>query len=388
MIPHGRTAPHRRAVLASGLASGLVSGLVSGLACAMLPAAGSRAQAEPGAPSLAALAAKKGILFGMAVTAEQVGLMPPLAAIAVREAALLVPGVELKWSEVEPEPGRFAFADADRLAELGRRHGLALRGHTLLWHEALPAWVAATNRDAMPAVLRRHIREICRHYAGRVQSWDVVNEAIQPGPDRSDGLRRTPFLETLGDSYIERAFDLAAETDPAAILTLNEYDLERDTPWQAQRRQAMLNLLNRLVRRKVPVRALGIQGHLDARRGPLDPEIFRRFIRDVASLGLEVYITELDVIDRDLPADIARRDAEAARAAQAYLTAALAEPAVRMVVTWGVSDARNWVDGNPDMRRTDGLPSRPHLYDDAFRPKPLRAAVADAFRAAPVRPAP
>ncbi len=341
---------------------------------------------HPHAPSLAALASQKGIVFGMALTRDQVREAPPLAAIALAQSAMLVPGSELKWERAEPEPGRFALDDADALVGLARGHGLRARGHTLVWHEALPAWMqGGLTRAEMSAALSRHIGTLCRRYAGRMHSWDVVNEAIEPSGGEAGGLRRTPFLAALGEDYIARAFGLAAEADPDAILTLNEYDLERDTDWQARRRTALLELLNRLVRRGVPVRALGIQGHLSPAKGPLDPDLFRGFIRSVASLGLSVYITELDIVDRTLPGAIADRDRIAAEDTRAYLAAALAEPSVRMVVTWGVSDAYSWVDSNPSTRRTDGLPSRPHLYDAAFRPKPLRAAVAEAFRAAPVR---
>ncbi|MCJ2132195.1 endo-1,4-beta-xylanase [Methylobacterium sp. E-045] len=357
---------------------------LAGLGAEALPRVSKAASREP---SLAALAAAKGVVFGMALTREQVQEAPALARVALAEAAMLVPGNELKWGAVEPAPGRFDFVDADALVDLARSHRMQSRGHALVWHEALPAWIGTSpTRAEMSGALSRHIGALCGRYAGRMHSWDVVNEVIEPSGERSDGLRRTPFLGALGEDYIARAFSLAAEADPDAILTLNDYDLERDTEWQARRRAAMLDLLNRLIRRGVPVRALGIQGHLDPAKGPLDPEIFRSFIRAVASLGLSVFITELDITDRLLPGDIAARDQAAAETTRDYLTAVLAEPSVRMVVTWGVSDAYSWVDGNRRTRRTDGLASRPHLYDGAFRPKPLRAAVADAFRSAPARP--
>ncbi|WP_232630422.1 endo-1,4-beta-xylanase [Methylobacterium sp. Leaf118] len=360
--------------------------LLSALAAAGAAALPGAPDARAVAPSLAALAAAKGVVFGMALTCDQVREAPPLAAIALAQSAMLVPGNELKWVRAEPGPGRFDFADADALVDLAHEHGLGSRGHTLVWHEALPAWMTTgLTRAEMSAALSRHIGTLCRRYAGRMHSWDVVNEAIEPSGGETGGLRRTPFLAALGEDYIARAFALAAEADPDAILTLNEYDLERDTDWQARRRTATLELLNRLVRQRVPVRALGIQGHLDPAKGPFDPEVFRSFIRAVASLGLSVFITELDITDRTLPGDVAVRDRAAAEETRAYLAAALAEPSVRLVVTWGVSDAHSWVDGNPRTRRTDGLVSRPHLYDTAFRPKPLRATVAEAFRSAPSR---
>lgn len=362
----------------------LLAGLAANGAAHALPAAA----CDVPRPSLASLAAQRGLLFGMSVTTSLEHL-PRLKQVALAEAGMLVPGVELKWAGIEPQPGRFDFAPADRILDLAREHRLKSRGHTLIWHEALPDEVARTRAPAaMAALMKRHISTVCGRYAGLLHSWDVVNEAIEPGRDRPQGLRRTPFFEALGESYIDRAFEMAAEADATAILTLNEYDLELDTSWHASRRAAMLELLNRLVRRRVPIRALGIQGHLaPGRQGVLKPEIFAAFLRDVASLGLSIFITEFDVVDRELPAAIPQRDAAAAQAARDYLTVALAEPAVAALVTWGVSDADNWVDGNDQFRRRDGLPARPNPYAASYCAKPLRGAIADALRAAPARKA-
>ena len=153
----------------------------------------------------------------------------------------------------------------------------------------------------------------------------------------------------------------------------------------AARRAAILALLRGMRSRGVPVHALGIQGHLSAAARDFDPAVFRRFVRDVAALGLEVYVTELDVTDRGLPPDIPARDAAVARVLRAFLDAALAEPALRMVVVWGPTDRFTWMNDSQYARREDGLPVRGHLLDEGLRPKAACHAVADAFRAAPRR---
>ena len=362
----------RRAVLRTGGAAALGAGMPAALAQV---------------PGLGALAAAHGVQFGMMVTREHLEGSRMLPEIVAAQARMIVPGNELKWSRVEPARGRFDFANADFVMKFAADHGLRTRGHVLLWHEALPEWVdGSLPAPQMNALLWDHIRTVAGRYAGRMHSWDVVNEPIDPGRGGPGGLRVTPFLRSLGPSYIELAFRMAAEADPKALLTLNDYDLEMDTPFQAQRRAAMLDLLNRLVQRGVPVHALGIQAHLRANAALFDPEVFQRFIRSVASLGLQVFITELDLIDRELPADIAARDRGAAALLGDYLTAALAEPAVRMVMAWGVSDVNTWVNDNPQFARRDGVAARPNLYDAAFRPKPMVETLAAVFRAAPNRP--
>jgi endo-1,4-beta-xylanase len=339
-------------------------------------------------PGMGALAAAKGVVFGTALTRGEAEASPELAGIAGAEAALIVPGNEFKWPSHRPSLEGFDFRDADFMVRFAEERRKPARGHALVWHGALPAWFeAAAPRDAagMRGLLERHIRTVAGRYAGRMQSWDVVNEPVEPWYRRPDGLRETPFLQALGPDYIDLAFRLAHAADPAARLVLNEYGLEMANEDNAARRVAMLALLRGMRSRGVPVHALGIQGHLSAAARDFDPQVFRRFIRDVAALGLEVYVTELDVTDRGLPPDIPARDAAVARTLRAFLDAALAEPAVRMVVVWGLTDRFTWMNDSQYTRREDGLRVRGHLLDEALRPKAGWHAVADAFRAAPRR---
>jgi endo-1,4-beta-xylanase len=359
-------APPRRAVLAGVLA-------------ATFPAA---ARAED--PGLAALAAARGVALGSMACAYQLRETPALWPLLRREARFIVPGLELKWAATEPEPGRFDFADAEALLARGQEAGMAAHGHALVWHEALPPWFdAAADAATMRQVLRRHVSGVAGHFAGRLAVWDVVNEAVAPHEHQPGGLRATPFLRAIGPDYIPLALQWAAEADPAAKLRINEFDLELRNRYQQDRRAAMLELLNTLVRRRVPLHAVGIQAHLRLREASWDAEVLRRFIRDAASLGLEVHVTELDIIDRLAPADIAARDAEAAAMLRDFLSAVLAEPAVTTIALWGLTDRYAWASDNSFARRRDGLPSRAHPYDADLRPKPDRAAIAAALRDAP-----
>ena len=340
-------------------------------------------------PSLGRFAEEKGILFGTMATLGLISESPvELPAVIARDARILVPGHELKWDKLRPEPGRFDFSRAEAMLEFAERRGLPSKGHALVWHNALPSWFdPSPPRDEARALLRDHVTTVCRRFAGRLHSWDVVNEPIQVQEGHPRGLRSTPFLRALGPDHIETAFELAAAADPRAIRVLNEFNLEMDSAYQEARRRAMLALLERLLRRGVPVQALGIQAHLVPGQARFAPEIFRRFLRDVASLGLRIQVTELDVQDRFLPAEIGLRDRMAAAALGEFLAVALAEPAVDLVTLWGLGDRGTWVDRLPEARRRDGRPSRPHLYDEAFLRKPAWHSVAAALQAAPSRPA-
>ncbi len=184
----------------------------------------SAASASPadtsGSQSLRAHAAAHGLLAGCAVVPARLSAEPNYTAAVASQANILVAENAMKWAALRPGPGQFNFDDADALAGFAAAHGQKLRGHNLCWHEALPEWFAATaTRQNARELLTGHIRTVAGRYAGRIHSWDVVNEAIDAKGDRPDGLRKSPWLELIGSDYIELAFKTARAADPGALLT-------------------------------------------------------------------------------------------------------------------------------------------------------------------------
>lgn len=300
------------------------------------------------------------------------------------QAGILVAENAMKWSALRPSPAGYDFAASDRLFEFAGIGKQLVRGHNLCWHEQLPGWFAsvATPENAA-SLLTQHIQTVAGRYAGRVQSWDVVNEAVHPPDGRPDGLRNSPWLRLLGPGYIEMAFQAAAQADPHAVLTYNDYDIELDTPEQEVKRGQVLLLLRRLHARGIPVGAVGIQSHLQA-TGPLPGPGLVRFIREVASMGLEAYITEMDVNTHALPGDAAAQDEAVARVYDHYLRLVLPEPNVKACLTWGITDAHTWLNQThkPWAERPDGTAQRPLPFDDQYRPVKAFYAMRDAIDAA------
>ncbi len=344
-------------------------------------------ETEPPSPesdSLAARARARGLLYGAAVEADRLSSDGAFSAAVARECNILVPEVSMKWAALRPTASSYDFTRGDALAAIARSNGQRLRGHTLVWHQALPAWFATTvDAGNAERFLREHIASVAGHYAGQMHSWDVVNEAIDTSSGRADGLRDTPWLRFLGPRHLDLAFTTAATADPAALLTYNEYGLELTS--SAARRQATLGLLTGLKDRGVPVHALGIQGHVGgAAWSQFDPVAFGDFVDRVVTLGLKVFITELDVRDDHLPGDQTQRDQGVAAIYKAYLETALARPQVTTVLTWGLSDKYTWLASQSP--RGDKLPVRPLPLDNAMQRKPAWQAVAEAFQRAVARP--
>lgn len=327
---------------------------------------------EEGSGSLAGIARKHGRVFGTAV-GPLIETSPDYGRLVTAECGVVVPEYELKWRHVAPTPATYDFAAVDRRLAFAESNGLGFRGHTLVWHEALPRWFdEIVGTDNAAACLTAHIRTVVGRYAGRIHSWDVVNEAVDPA--EPDGLRRTPWRRLIGPDYVRLAYETAAAADPRAKLVYNDYGLVVSAT--DAKRDATLRLLERLLARGVPVHALGLQCHLQVGTR-LDEARVRRFCADIAGLGLEIMVTELDVADRRAPADIDARDGAVAEVYRTFLGCLLEQPATSTVLTWGLSDIHSWLQTYQP--RADGLPCRVLPYDQRLRRKPAWNAIAGAL---------
>lgn len=381
----------RRNFLTGGSAA-LAAGVLTGCSPHLGRVAGRGGRYTPppvdisGARSLKAQAAAHHLLAGFALNVHTLRESESYRRVVAEQCSIAVAENAMKWDTLRPAPDAYAFEDADSLLQFTESNRIRLRGHNLCWHEALPAWFTST---ATPANARRllteHIRTVAGRYAGRLHSWDVVNEAIEVKDGRPDGLRDSPWLRLIGESYLELAFRTAREADPAALLTYNEFDIEGETEHDAAKRAAVLMMLRRLKQRNVPIDAVGIQSHIRARPLYGYGTSLQRFIRSCREMDLEVFVTEMDVDDRELPAEVAERDAGVSQTYQSYLNLVLAEPNVRAVLTWGVNDPQSWLSGKKP--RKDGTPQRPLLFDGQLRPKADFAAVVQSFAAARPLPA-
>ena len=322
----------------------------------------------------------KGIIYGAHPQVGNLGFArdPKFRSRFVQECAMIV--APSYWDRIRPSANTFDFVEIDYFAKFAATNKLLLRGHPLIWHKDFPEWLSTSlNQQNAEKILTNHIQTVVRRYAGRMHSWDVVNEAIEPGDKLPNGYRNSPWLKALGPDYVDLAFRIAAQSDPKALLSYNEWGLE----YSEERQEGTFKLLERLKAKGTPVYALGIQSHLYADRRDFNPAKFRKFLRSVTKLGLKIMITEMDVIDKNLPMDLDRRDRLVAGAYEDYLNLLLAEKAVVAVVSWGVSDRYTWLaEAEP---RTDKSPLRPLVLDRDLKPKLAWNALARAFDRAPKR---
>jgi endo-1,4-beta-xylanase len=307
-------------------------------------------------------AARAGRLVGAAVFSSGLASDPTYAGAAARHFSYLTAEYEMKWDPVQRVQGAYDFSGGDRVVAFAEAHGMKVKGHTLVWHVATPSWVDALSPPELRIAFEDHIRTVAGHYRRRVYAWDVVNEAID---DSQPGLRSTVFSRGLGPGYVAEAFRLARKADPEAELVYNDYGAEG-----LGRKSDDVYELVRDLRQRGLVDGVGLQMHLSAAAFPAVADI-RANIQRLASLGLRVNISEMDVRVRDLTGDAAAKLEKQRQVYRDVVAACVAVAGCEAVTFWGFTDAHTWVDG------TFG-PDDPLLLDEQYRAKPAFFGVEDA----------
>jgi len=347
------------------------------------------------APALKQLV-PNGMLIGAALGQRQWdGTDAAAAAIVPVQFSSVSPENALKWGPVHPEAARYNFEPADRYVAYAEAHGLAAIGHVLVWHQQTPAWVFAgegggrASREVLLARMREHIQAVVGRYRGRIRGWDVVNEAV----DEDGSLRKTPWLEIIGEDYIAKAFEFARAADPKAELYYNDYNL-----WKPAKLAGALRIVRGLKNGGMRIDAVGEQGHWLIGE-PSAAEIDAT-IAGIAAAGLKTVITELDVdvLPRDegmYGADLSQQRAYQAstnvypdglpqeqqerlarRYADIFRVFLKHRGHVSRVTLWGVTDLYSWLNNFP----VRGRVNYPLLWDRQGRPKPAFQAVVEVLK--------
>jgi endo-1,4-beta-xylanase len=280
----------------------------------------------------------------------------------------LTPEGDLFWLTLRPTRDQFRFETADAVLAFANANGMTMRGHTLVWYGAMPDWTKdIEGAGEAEREMTTHIERVVSHYRGKIKTWHVVNEPIDDPKDGVPGLRPNVWLQNLGEKYIDLAFAAAHRVDPSAELVINEYDIECIDGTSPKKRAVFLKLIRGLLGRGVPLHGVGLQGHLKGKY-EIDRDGVYDFVSAIHALGLNVHVTELDVIDYDLPGPIAVRDALVATRAHDFLEPIFAVTRPSVLATWGITDRYTWVP--IWYKRRDGLPNRPLPLDENYQPKP------------------
>lgn len=357
------------ALMPSALADSVknvASGSKTGQAASTVAAAQSSAGTE--VASLNQIATTAGRLFGSAFDMASIN-DAEYGQLLRHHCGILTTDYQFKFATLRWREQAINYSKADQLVAFCQQAQIPIRGHTLIWNEWNPDWLKQASDSHVAYWLDRHIEEVVGRYAGKFHSWDVVNEPMWPGHNKTFGLRSGPWLRAMGPAYIKRAFDVTARTDPDARRVLNEAWLERADHWGRGLRAAFLPMLDQLLEQGTPIDAIGLQCHLAP--GNLDMDAFIQLVEQIQQRRLPIYITELDVNDQVFADDIAERDQQVASVYQDFLQELLQQPGIEIIQTWQLSDKYSFYQGRQE-RQVRVLP-----FDREMQAKPAYQALAE-----------
>ena len=322
---------------------------------------------------------KDDFYIGAAIEAAQLEI-PAQRELILKHFSSITAENAMKPEEIQPVEGVFDFKDADKIVEFAQDNGIAVRGHTLIWHKQVPDWFFLENgeevsKEKLRERIKTHITEVMQHYKGQIYAWDVVNEPIDG--DMPDGLLRNSWFNILGEEYIELAFRYAREADPDAKLFLNEYDTSN-----ANKRTAIVNLVKRLQEKGVPIDGIGMQMHISLENPAL--EDFEKTLKEFSELGLEIHITEMDVSVYEDKTGSAKYKSDEMLNEQGHRVKDLFaiidkyKEHITSITFWGTTDEYTWLRYYFTSRKDWPLP-----FDEDQNPKPFFWGMVDPSKLAP-----
>jgi endo-1,4-beta-xylanase len=337
---------------------------------------------------------KNAFLIGVAVTPSITSGQDKVSQeIVVKHFNSTTPENVMKAALINPQPGVYNWGPADDYVAFGIKNKMFIIGHTLVWHNQVPAWFF-TNAEGKPNTkeeqierLRSHIQAVAGRYAGRVNAWDVVNEVI--GEDGN--YRATLWVNGVGngDTLVKYAFKFAAQYAPNTELYYNDFNA-----WRPSKKDGIVRMIKMLQKEGIRIDGVGMQGHW----GLNYPKT--KYIEDAidayAACGVKVMITELDVdvlpltkegqivgqgmadkqfqleefktfldpYQKGLPDSIQKALAE--RYAELFSIFYKRKDKIARVTLWGLHDGMNWRNDYPIPGRTN----YPSLWDRQRKPKP------------------
>ena len=302
--------------------------------------------------------------------------------IVTTEFNSITPENSLKWMFIHPKPNTFDFNTADRYVELGLKNDMYIVGHALVWHNQLADFMQNIDNEVkMQEYVKNHVNTVVSRYRGKIDAWDVVNEAFN-----EDGtLRKSVFFNNLGENYISDVFKLAEKADPEADLIYNDYNF-----YKQEKRAGILNMVKKFKSSGVKIDGVGVQAHWDLASPSLDQ--IEQIILDVHAAGVPVSFTELDIsvlpnpwemvgaevtknfsqfegdskmspYPNQLPNKVQKQLAK--RYHDIFQLFVKHSDKIERVTFWGVMDKHSWLNDWPIKGRTN----YPLLFDRNYNPK-------------------
>ncbi|MGB3151002.1 MAG: endo-1,4-beta-xylanase, partial [Maribacter sp.] len=254
----------------------------------------------------------------------------------------------------------FDWTKPDLIVDFAKANNINVHGHTLIWHESIPDFLKdfdGTNQE-FELIIEKYITAVVSRYKGKVNSWDVVNEAIDDG---TSDLRQSKFVERMGTDYVKKCFQYARNADKDVKLFYNDYNLIFDT----KKQKGAFALVDDLIANSL-IDGVGYQMHIDYNFPS------KAAIKSAADLivqrNLFVHFSELDV--KMNPKGDVQEFTDERNIAQAKKVYEVVEVYNNLpkenkyaLTVWGLKDNDSWIIPR------FGFPDWPLLFDSSFGKK-------------------
>ena len=264
------------------------------------------------------------------------------------------------WRGFEPEQGRPDTARIHTAARWFVERGVTVKGHPLLWHTLAPKWLLGMSDDEVEATIRARITRDVTDFAGVIDLWDAINEAVILPVFTAEENAVTYLAKTKGRvGMVKLAFETARAANPDARLVLNDFDLSADYE----------NLIEECLGAGIRIDAIGVQTHMH--QGFRGEEQIWDILERFGRFGLPIQMTETTLLSGDLmppeivdlndyqveswpttPEGEARQADEMVR----HYRTVVSHPAVESLTYWGFADEGAWLGAPSGFVRLDGTP--------------------------------
>lgn len=304
--------------------------------------------------------------IGMAVKASQLTNGSAYDVILRNEFSSISAEYEMKMDQISTASGVYNWTVADKIVAYGNANGINVHGHALVWHNSVPQWLKDfSGTDAeFKAEIKKYITDVVTHYAGKVKSWDVVNEAVD---DNGGTMRNTIFLQRMGTSYVKDCFQWAREAAIAAgdntlLLFYNDYATSNNIPKQDK----VFSIIDDLKASNL-IDGVGFQMH-NTYLSPTKVQIEADLNKAVAK-GLKIHVSELDIQvnqSNDISTFTNERRLAQKEKYKEIVKIYNALPAANKyaLTVWGMRDNESWIPYSTELNHPGN--DWPLLYDSNF----------------------
>jgi endo-1,4-beta-xylanase len=300
---------------------------------------------------------------GVAVNSVDLFTKEQQRQLVLQEFNSITPEWEFKHQPLTKNgPQQYNWSGTDELVDFAVNNNIRLFGHTLVWEGSLPEWMAEMDSAEFEDHAKSFIESIMTRYEGKVNAYDVVNEAWTV-----DGIKENTYYEKLGEGYIERMFTYARSIDEDAKLFYNDFNLYSDDEWP-EKFQHVLDMIDDFQSRGIPIDGIGFQSHLELNEYSL--ENFETALQEVVNRGLLVHLSEFDflmnqVIKSDsLTEAMAEAQGEKIKNIVSSYREIVPQDLQFGITLWGLRDNESWLQ--PPLTK---YPDWPLLFDENYNKK-------------------